>query len=147
MISFDLRFQFKHSAVPDNPDPWGIYSFSVVPAGENIHVRAEFCRDNGGKRTQEEFDTAEDVFAALTNIGNTEKIYLANGVYKINTALGSSWDLKINHEGNQQISSHGEGGVSAGAPVNLSVFLPYFKNLCERNGYPFIGTVPKTQQR
>lgn len=146
MISFDLRFQFKHSAVPDNPDPWGIYSFSVVPAGENIHVRAEFCRDNGGERTQEEFDTAEDVFAALTNIGNTEKIYLTNGVYKINTALGSSWDLRIVHEGDQQVSGHGERGAS-GVPADLSVFIPYFKNLCERNVYPFIGTAQETQQR
>ena len=62
--------------------------------------------------------TKEDVFAALTDIENTEKIYLDNG----------------------------EGG-SAGVPVDLSVFIPYFKNLCERNGYPFIGTAQETQQR
>ena len=146
MVSFYLRFRFGHSYVPDNSYSWGTYSFSVVPAGENIHVRAEFCRDNGGERTQEEFDTAEDVFAALTNIGNTEKIYLTNGVYKINTALGSSWDLRIVHEGDQQVSGHGERGAS-GVPADLSVFIPYFKNLCERNVYPFIGTAQETQQR
>lgn len=55
--------------------------------------------------------TKEDVFAALTDIENTEKIYLDNGVYKRNTALGSSWDLRIVHEGDQQVSGHGEGGI------------------------------------
>lgn len=39
-----------------------------------------------------------------------------------------------------------KGGV-LGVPANLSVFIPYFKNLCERNGYPFIGTAQETQQR
>ena len=73
--------------------------------------------------------TKGNVFAALTDIENTEKIYLDNGVYKRNTALGSSWDLRIVHEGDQQVSGHGEGGV------------------CERNGYPFIGTAQETQQR
>ena len=42
--------------------------------------------------------TKGNVFAALTDIENTEKIYLDNGVYKRNTALGSSWDLRIVHE-------------------------------------------------
>ena len=46
--------------------------------------------------------TKGNVFAALTDIENTEKIYLDNGVYKRNTALGSSWDLRIVHEGDQQ---------------------------------------------
>ena len=92
-------------------------------------------------------DTKGNVFAALTDIENTEKIYLDNGVYKKNTALGSSWDLRIVHEGDQQVSGHGEGGISAGVPADLSVFIPYFKNLCERNGYPFIGTAQETQQR
>lgn len=91
--------------------------------------------------------TKGNVFAALTDIENTEKIYLDNGVYKRNTALGSSWDLRIVHEGDQQVSGHGEGGVSAGVPADLSVFIPYFKNFCERNGYPFIGTAQETQQR
>lgn len=54
--------------------------------------------------------TKGNVFAALTDIENTEKIYLDNGVYKRNTALGSSWDLRIVHEGDQQVSGHGEGG-------------------------------------
>ena len=81
--------------------------------------------------------TKEDVFAALTDIENTEKIYLDNGVYKRNTTLRSSWDLRIVHEGDQQVSGHGERGAS-GVPADLSVFIPYFKNLCERNGYPFI---------
>lgn len=80
-----------------------------------------------------------NVFAALTDIKNTEKIYLDNGVYERNTALGSSWDLRIVHEGDRQVSGHGEGGA-AGVPMDLSVFIPYFKNLSERNGYPFIGT-------
>lgn len=40
-----------------------------------------------------------------------------------------------------------KGGVSAGVPADLSVFIPYFKNLCERNVYPFIGTAQETQQR
>lgn len=42
-----------------------------------------------------------------------------------------------------------KGCVSAGVPADLSVFIPYFKNLCERNGYPFIGTgtAQETQQR
>ena len=46
--------------------------------------------------------TKEDVFAALTDIENTEKIYLDNGVYKRNTTLRSSWDLRIVHEGDQR---------------------------------------------
>ena len=54
--------------------------------------------------------TKGNVFAALTDIENTEKIYLDNGVYKRNTALGSSWDLRIVHEGDQQVSGHGERG-------------------------------------
>lgn len=54
--------------------------------------------------------TKEDVFAALTDIENTEKIYLDNGVYKRNTTLRSSWDLRIVHEGDQQVSGHGERG-------------------------------------
>jgi hypothetical protein len=33
-----------------------------------------------------------------------------------------------------------EKGGAAGVPMDLSVFIPYFKNLSERNGYPFIGT-------
>lgn len=40
-----------------------------------------------------------------------------------------------------------EKGGSAGVPVDLSVFIPYFKNLSERNVYPFIGTAQETQQR
>lgn len=91
--------------------------------------------------------TKGNIFAALTDVENAEKIYLDNGVYKRNTAFGSSWDLRIVHEGDQQVSGHGEGGGSAGVPVDLSVFIPYFKNLCERNGYPFIGTAQETQQR
>ncbi len=55
--------------------------------------------------------TKGNIFAALTDIENAEKIYLDNGVYKRNTALGSSWDLRIVHEGDQQVSGHGEGGV------------------------------------
>ena len=54
--------------------------------------------------------TKGNVFAALTDIENTEKIYLDNGVYERNTALGSSWDLRIVHEGDRQVSGHGEGG-------------------------------------
>lgn len=92
-------------------------------------------------------DTKEDVFAARTDIENTEKIYLDNGVYKKNTTLRSSWDLRIVHEEDQQVSGHGERGDSSGVPADLSVFIPYFKNLCERNGYPFIGTAQETQQR
>ena len=56
--------------------------------------------------------TKGNIFAALTDVENAEKIYLDNGV-----------------------------------PVDLSVFIPYFKNLCERNVYPFIGTAQETQQR
>ena len=52
-------------------------------------------------------DTKEDVFAARTDIENTEKIYLDNGVYKKNTTLRSSWDLRIVHEEDQQVSGHG----------------------------------------
>ena len=55
--------------------------------------------------------TKGNIFAALTDIENAEKIYLDNGVYKRNTAFGSSWDLRIVHEGDQQVSGHGEGGV------------------------------------
>ena len=91
--------------------------------------------------------TKGNIFAALTDVENAEKIYLDNGVYIRNTAVGSSWDLRIVHEGDQQVSGHGEGGVSAGVPADLSVFIPYFKNLCERNVYPFIGTAQETQQR
>lgn len=40
-----------------------------------------------------------------------------------------------------------KGGGSSGVPADLSIFIPYFKNLCERNGYPFIGTAQETQQR
>lgn len=54
--------------------------------------------------------TKGNVFAALTDIENTEKIYLDNGVYERNTAFGSSWDLRIVHEGDRQVSGHGEGG-------------------------------------
>jgi putative molybdenum cofactor biosynthesis protein A len=110
-------------------------------------LKAAFCRDNGKERRQVASGTKGNVFAALTDIENTEKIYLDNGVYKRNTALGSSWDLRIVHEGDQQVSGHGEGGVSARVPADLSVFIPYFKNLCERNVYPFIGTAQETQQR
>lgn len=39
-----------------------------------------------------------------------------------------------------------EKGGASGVPADLSVFI-YFKNLCERNGYPFIGTAQETQQR
>ena len=56
-------------------------------------------------------DTKGNVFAALTDIENTEKIYLDNGVYKKNTALGRRWDLRIVHEGDQQVSGHEERGV------------------------------------
>ena len=45
-------------------------------------LKAAFCRDNGEERRQVASDTKEDVFAALTDIENTEKIYLDNGVYK-----------------------------------------------------------------
>lgn len=55
--------------------------------------------------------TKGNIFAALTDVENAEKIYLDNGVYKRNTAFGSSWDLRIVHEGDQQVSGHGEGGV------------------------------------
>lgn len=54
--------------------------------------------------------TKGNVFAALTDIENTEKIYLDNGVYERNTAFGSSWDLRIVYEGDRQVSGHGEGG-------------------------------------
>lgn len=37
--------------------------------------------------------------------------------------------------------------VSAGVPADLSVFIPYFNSLCERNGYPFIGAAQEMQQR
>lgn len=40
-----------------------------------------------------------------------------------------------------------EKGGASGVPADLPVFIPYFKNLCERNGYPFIGTAQETQQR
>ena len=40
-----------------------------------------------------------------------------------------------------------EKGGASGVPADLSVFIPYFKNLCERNVYPFIGTAQETQQR
>lgn len=73
-------------------------------------LKAAFCRDNGEERRQVASGTKEDVFAALTDIENTEKIYLDNGVYKRNTTLRSSWDLRIVHEGDQQVSGHGEGG-------------------------------------
>ena len=65
--------------------------------------------------------TKGNVFAAFTDIENTEKIYLDNGVYKRNTALGSSWDLRIVHEEDQQVSGHGErGGLrSAGGSVRI----------------------------
>lgn len=55
--------------------------------------------------------TKGNIFAALTDVENAEKIYLDNDVYKRNTAFGSSWDLRIVHEGDQQVSGHGEGGV------------------------------------
>ena len=84
-------------------------------------LKAAFCRDNGEERRQVASGTKEDVFAALTDIENTEKIYLDNGVYKRNTALRSSWDLRIVHEGDQQVSGHGErGGLrSAGGSVRI----------------------------
>ena len=65
--------------------------------------------------------TKGNIFAALTDVENAEKIYLDNGVYKRNTALGSSWDLRIVHEGDQQVSGHGEGGFrrSAGGSVRI----------------------------
>lgn len=110
-------------------------------------LKAAFCRDNGEERRQVASGTKEDVFAALTDIENTEKIYLDNGVYKRNTILRSSWDLRIVHEGDQQVSGHGERGDYSGVPADLSVFIPYFKDFCERNGYPFIGTAQETQQR
>mgnify|MGYP001515619862 CR=1 FL=1 len=126
MVSFYLRFGHSYVECP---------------------LKVAFCWDNGKERRQVASGTKGNVFAALTDIENTEKIYLDNGVYKRNTALGSSWDLRIVHEGDQQVSGHGEGGVSAGVPADLSVFIPYFKNLCERNVYPFIGTAQETQQR
>lgn len=55
--------------------------------------------------------TKGNIFAALTDVENAEKIYLDNGVYKRSTAFGSSWDLRIVHEGDRQVSGHGEGGV------------------------------------
>ena len=55
--------------------------------------------------------TKGNIFAALTDVENAEKIYLDNGVYKRNTTLRSSWDLRIVHEGDRQVSGHGEGGV------------------------------------
>lgn len=100
-----------------------------------------------GGRWHLAFGTKGNVFAALTDIENTEKIYLDNGVYERNTTLRSSWDLRIVHEGDQQVSGHGERGGSSGVPADLSIFIPYFKNLCERNGNPFIGTAQETQQR
>lgn len=144
-VSFYLRFRFGHSYVPDSSYSWGTYFFRRTCRVE-CPLKAAFCRDNGEERRQVASGTKEDVFAALTDIENTEKIYLDNGVYKRNTALRSSWDLRIVHEGDQQVSGHGERGAS-GVPADLSVFIPYFKNLCERNGYPFIGTAQETQQR
>lgn len=90
--------------------------------------------------------TKGNIFAALTDIENAEKIYLDNGVYKRNTAFGSSWDLRIVHEGDQQVSGHGEGGVRRSAGGSVRIY-SLFKNLCERNVYPFIGTAQETQQR
>lgn len=65
--------------------------------------------------------TKGNVFAALTDIENTEKIYLDNGVYERNTTLRSSWDLRIVHEGDQQVSGHGE----RGAPQACRRICPY----------------------
>lgn len=65
--------------------------------------------------------TKGNVFAALTDIENTEKIYLDNGVYERNTTLRSSWDLRIVHERDQQVSGHGE----RGAPQACRRICPY----------------------
>lgn len=144
MVSFYLRF--GHSYVTEIPIR-GVPIFFRHTCRVECPLKVAFCWDNGKERRQVASGTKGNVFAALTDIENTEKIYLDNGVYKRNTALGSSWDLRIVHEGDQQVSGHGEGGVSAGVPADLSVFIPYFKNLCERNVYPFIGTAQETQQR
>lgn len=146
MVSFYLRFRFGHSYVLDNSYSWGTYFFRRT-CRVKCPLKAAFCRDNGEERRQVASGTKEDVFAALTDIENTEKIYLDNGVYKRNTILRSSWDLRIVHEGDQQVSGHGERGDSSGVSADLPIFIPYFKNLCERNGYPFIGTAQETQQR
>lgn len=110
MVSFNLRFRFGHSYVTDNSYSWGTYFFRHTCRVECL-LKAAFCRDNGEERRQMASGTKGNIFAALTDVENAEKIYLDNGVYKRNTAFGSSWDLRIVHEGDQQVSGHGEGGV------------------------------------
>ena len=73
MVSFYLRF--GHSYVTDNSYSWGTYFFRHTCRVE-CPLKAAFCWDNGKERRQVASGTKGNVFAALTDIRNTEKFIL-----------------------------------------------------------------------